>query len=143
MLSSRHVGRLDITRPRARPQGAETVFKSDMMPRLSVRFPTDLHSWIADQSFEGHCSMNAVVVEAVQAFKVLRAGEGRGRKHAAAVSLAIASAHLARGTAMFTKSGEHAFETVLLVQYPGKGELTVYARILNHPLIFKPPRTSD
>lgn len=101
---------------------------------LFVRLPSDLRDWVVAEALDGRRSMNSIVIEAVNLLLVTRREERRGRKHAAAVSFAMASAEPPQGGSIITKSCQPAFQTELLLQKPGDDEPRLFARITDEKI---------
>ena len=112
--------------------------KCDEPPRLSVRLPSDLGSWIAQEASDSDCAMNSVVVEALYMLKSARVEERRGSKHDAAVSKAMKLMDLPRGASIIINSDLQVFRTELLLQRVTSNDLTLSAEIVDEDIrVFK------
>ena len=102
---------------------------SDGLPRLLVRLPVDVKEWVAQEALDRGCSMNAVIVEALNAKITSVFGETQNKKHAAAIKAVIDIEQLPKGTAILMPPSHRQRETDLLVRRPADVDYGLLARV--------------
>ncbi len=105
---------------------------SEMKVRLSV----DLRRWLADQALRAHCSMNAVVVGAIESLKAARTDRLADDRHAAAVETAISLGRLPKGTEIMLRPDRNARRTEILVRRPSQTGYQLLARVQDDEVVF-------
>jgi hypothetical protein len=103
---------------------------------LFVRLPADLHHWVTQEALRARCSMNAVVVEAIDLSRVTRTEQLADDKHAAAIELAISLARLPKGTAIILKSDYHDRQTDILVRESPQVDYSILAKVDGEEVVF-------
>ncbi len=96
---------------------------------MFVRLPGDLRRWVADEALRGRCSMNAVVVGAIESLKAARADRLADDRHAAAIETAISLGRLPKGTEIILRPDKSERKTQVLVRRPSETRYEILAYV--------------
>lgn len=111
------------------PRGHPRHDTSACRLRLLVRLPVDVKEWVAQEALDRGCSMNAVIVDALNAKITSVFGETQNKKHAAAIKAVIDIEQLPKGTAILMPPSHRQRETDLLVRRPADVDYGLLARV--------------
>jgi hypothetical protein len=103
---------------------------------MFLRFPAELRRWIAEEAQHGRRSMNAVIVDAVEQLKAVRAGRLAEDNHAAAIERTISAARLPKGTAIMLQTEHEHMRTDILVRRPFQADFSVLACVRGGEVVF-------
>jgi hypothetical protein len=103
---------------------------------MFLRLPADLRRWVAEEALHGRCSMNAVIVDAVDQLKATRTETLAGDNHAAAVELAISIARLPKGAAIMLQTENRHLKTDILVRSPSQADYWILASVDGEEILF-------
>jgi hypothetical protein len=93
-----------------------------------VRLLVHIEQWIAQKALDRPCSMNAVVVGALDTKISLMFGETQNKRHAAAIEAAIDMAQLPSAR-QFSRSRATASVETFLSKTPSRADFVLLARV--------------
>ncbi len=112
------------------------MFASQTLPRLNVRLPSAIKDWVAQEAADRKCPMNTVVLDALTMKMDQVLSEQLGKKHDAAVNLAISVAQLPKGTEIVLQTKHHDLRTDILVREPSQTDYSFLARVHGEEVVF-------
>ncbi len=118
------------------------MFASQSLPRLNIRLTAALRAWVAQEAVERKCPMNTVVLDALTMKMEQGLSELLGKKHDAAVKLAISVAQLPKGTGIVLQTDYLKLKTDILVRAPSDADYAVLAHVSGEEVAFSDDPTA-
>jgi hypothetical protein len=101
-----------------------------------LRLPADLRRWVAEEAIRARCSMNSIVVGAIESLRTVQDARLANDRHTAAIETAISLARLPRGTEIILRSDKNELRTQVLVRKPDQTRYAVLAEARGEEVVY-------